>query len=149
MSSWPVLRVDGTIVACCNPDVVDGPAPPHLCLGSAQASTWPQVAARIRRDALLRSLRVVGPEYLTVAGGGELVPGRRYCATCRELSGDPGALAAAGRLAARPTFTTVEEQVVSLQAGAGARGFAARHGIREYADLVLLGYRKEERSCAS
>jgi pyruvate-formate lyase-activating enzyme len=149
MASWPVIGFDGTVVACCNQEVVDGPAPSHLRVGSAATDDWRQVATRMRTDAVLRSLRVVGPEYLTVSGGGDLVPGQRYCGTCRGLTADPAALAAAARLAARPTFAAVEEQVVSLQAGAGAHGFAARHGISEYADLVLLGYGKERNECAS
>lgn len=149
MECWPVIGFDGTVVACCNQDVVDGPAPSHLRVGSAVTDDWRQVATRMRTDAVLRTLRVVGPEYLTVSGGGDLVPGRRYCGTCRRLSADPAALAAAARLAARPTFATVEEQVTRLRAGAGAHGFAASHGISEYADLVLLGHGKERRECAS
>ena len=149
MESWPVVGFDGTVVACCNQDVVDGPAPSHLRLGSARADDWRQVATRMRTDAVLRSLRVVGPEYLAVSGGGDLVPGEGYCGTCRRLTADPAALAEAERLTARPTFAAVEEQVARLQAGAGAHGFAAKHGIREYADLVLLGHGKERAECAS
>jgi len=43
------------------------------------------------------------------------------------------------RLTTTPTFGIVEQQVIDLQATAGAHGFAAVFGIREYAHMVTLG----------
>jgi pyruvate-formate lyase-activating enzyme len=148
MAAWPVIAFDGTIIACCNQEAVDGPPPDHLRLGHAAEISWPELAARVRRDAVLQALRVVGPEYLAAAGRTGPLDGR-YCGTCHQLPRRPGALAAAAAMAARPTFATVAEQVVSMQVAAGAHGFASVYGISEYAGLVMLGHPGRSRACAS
>jgi hypothetical protein len=149
MAAWPVVAFDGTIVACCNQDVVDGPAPEHLRLGHASTLSWAELADRVRGDALLRALRVVGPQYLTAASADAPTSPGGYCASCHQLPARPAALAAARQMTARPTFAIVEQQAEALQAGAGAHGFARVFGIREYADLVLLGRPGRSGECAS
>jgi hypothetical protein len=136
MAAWPVITFDGSIVACCNQDVVDGPPPPHLRLGHAATSSWPQVAARCRGDSALRALRLVGPRYLAQAAGD---CGSGYCDSCRALGDRPAALTQAAELVSSPTFTATESLAQDYQLGAGAHGFASLYGIGSYAEMVLLG----------
>ncbi len=137
MAGWPTVAFDGTVVACCNQTVVDGPAPPHLQLGHAAEMTWAQIAARVRDEPILRALRVFGPQYLAGADGQAKPEG--YCQSCFRLPERPAVLAEVRRLTTTPTFGIVEQQVIDLQATAGAHGFAAVFGIREYAHMVTLG----------
>ena len=46
LAAWPIVAFDGTVVACGNDDVVDGPAPAHLRLGHATRDGWPAIRAR-------------------------------------------------------------------------------------------------------
>jgi len=145
--SWPVVAFDGTVVACCNSDVLDGrPVPAHLRLGHVSTVTWPEVRQACQSSAALRALRTRGP--LQLAHGfaapdpGRPAAGRRpaagYCATCRSLSAP--ALRAAAADAERPALRLIEQQVIALQQAAGPAGFARRHGDPSRAELVLTGY---------
>src|SRR5439155_790110 len=64
LAAWPLVAFDGTIVACCNQTVVDGPAPDHLRIGHAATDDWQDVRERYLRSTLLRAIRTYGPEYV-------------------------------------------------------------------------------------
>jgi hypothetical protein len=93
VASWPVVAFDGSIVACCNQDVVDGKAlAPHLRIGHASQQTWANVAREMQNRWILRGLRTLGPEYLLRATG-RTTPSAGYCDTCKELANDASVLA--------------------------------------------------------
>ena len=48
LAAWPLVAFDGTVVACGNDDVVDGPAPAHLRLGHAERRRLARDPARAR-----------------------------------------------------------------------------------------------------
>ena len=130
---------DGTVVACGNDDVVDGPAPAHLRLGHADVDGWPAVRARTLASSMLRAIRTYGPEHLAERHGGGAIRCDGYCSTCRRLSDH---VELAGRVDEQmrgPSAALVEEHVLALQRHAGANGFIRRFGMSSYADLVSLG----------
>jgi pyruvate-formate lyase-activating enzyme len=135
MAAWPVVSFDGTIVACCNQAVVDGPAPPHLRLGHALRDDWATVRERCLASPMVRALRRFGPEYLADRfGSGVKCAG--YCSTCHGLSGDPGIAAGAERLAG--------DLPPGPERRPDAGQFAAEYGVPAYAPLVRLGYEGRE-----
>jgi hypothetical protein len=139
LAAWPLVAFDGTIVACGNDDVVDGPAPAHLRLGHAATDGWPAIRARCLASNMLRAIRTVGPEYLNERLGSGTVTCNGYCATCMQLSTDPEIETRVAAMMARPSVGILEEQVTSLQRSAGALSFMRRYGLPEYAELVTLG----------
>jgi organic radical activating enzyme len=144
VAAWPVVGFSGNVVACCQQNVVDGPAPAHLRLGTAPRQTWPQVAAAARYRPVLRVLRTHGPEVLASLSG--LPPGSDYCGTCATLSSTRTStvMSAVDKTATSmtegPTFGAVESEVVRLQLAGGAEGFARRYGIPRYAEMLVLGH---------
>ena len=64
LAAWPLVAFDGTVVACGNDDVVDGPAPAHLRLGHADVDGWPEIKRRTLASSMLRAIRTFGPEYI-------------------------------------------------------------------------------------
>jgi pyruvate-formate lyase-activating enzyme len=141
MAAWPVVAFDGTVVACCNQTVVDGPPPEHLRLGHASVDDWATIRERCVRSTALRAIRVLGPQAIEAQYGGGGCDG--YCSTCVRLADEPGLL---GRVDAdfdRPVAEAMEEQVVAMQRRSGPIAFAERFGIRAYADLLSLGYSEE------
>ena len=85
LAHWPLVAFDGTIVACGNDDVVDGPAPAHLRLGHADTDGWPEVRERCLASSMLR----VDPHVRaasTSADRGSAAPSRAT-ATARRASG--------------------------------------------------------------
>jgi hypothetical protein len=135
MAAWPVVAADGTIVACCNQEVVDRrPVPAHLALGTVAADDWPTVRRRLLGSPVLRLIRAAGPVRLSGTAGRA-----GYCATCRGLSRDPSALAAAARPAAGAAGEMLDRHAAALQVRAGPVAFVRRHGCPPYADLVALG----------
>ena len=138
MAAWPTVAYDGTVVACCSQDVVDGPAPEHLVLGHAARDPWPVIAERCRQSPALRAIRTYGPELLTerfapgCASGG-------YCTTCIRIGGRPELLRGAEQLVREPVFVATEALVAVAQRAAGPEAFARRYGIPEYAGLLTLG----------
>lgn len=146
IANWPLVAFDGTIVACCNQDVVDRrPVPAHLLLGHAAVDDWPSVRERYLRSALLRGLRVYGPEYLadrhTDAGACS-----GYCESCFALAADASLEQRLAEVLARPSSEFVERHVSLLQRSGGALEFARRSGLARYADLIALGY---EEACVA
>lgn len=138
LAAWPLVAFDGTVVACGNDDVVDGPAPAHLRLGHADADGWPAIRARTLTSGMLRAIRTFGPEHIAERQG-SAIRCDGYCSTCLRLPDDPGLEARVEELMARPSSALVEEHVLALQRHAGATGFIRRFGMRRYADLVNLG----------
>ena len=138
LAAWPLVAFDGTIVACGNDDVVDGPAPAHLRLGHADTHGWPEVRARCLASSMLRAIRTFGPQYV-VDRHSDAIACNGYCSTCLKISTDPELDARVATLMARPASAVLEEQAVSLQQGAGATSFVWRYGLPAYADLVTLG----------
>lgn len=83
VASWPVVTFDGTIVACCNEDVVEGRGDDHLVIGHIQSTTWQEVIDGLHTPPL-RAIRAVGPEV--IAANLNLPEASGYCAVCRTLS---------------------------------------------------------------
>jgi pyruvate-formate lyase-activating enzyme len=137
LAAWPLVGWDGTITACGNEDVVDGPAPRHLRLGHAAVDGWPAVQARCRASSMIRAIRLFGPEYVADRLAG--AAGDGYCATCMRLGDDPLLSARVEELMARPTVATIERCATSMQERAGAISFARRYGAARYAELAALG----------
>jgi hypothetical protein len=143
MAAWPAVAYDGTVVACCSQDVVDGPAAPHLVLGHAARDDWATIAERCHTRASLRALRVLGPQELTrryepgCASGG-------YCSTCVRISDRPMVSQGAEKLAATETFGVIEAIVRRTLDDAGPESFALAYGIPEYADMLTLGWQRPE-----
>jgi len=137
--AWPVIGFDGTIVACCNGDVIDsGPAAGHLRVGHVGSHTWPQVRDAVVSSPVLRWLRTRGPVQLAERMAPGVAAG--YCAACRSLAGRHDFLPTLAAETSRPAFGLMEQQVSAMQRAAGAAGFARRHGDPTRADLVLTGY---------
>jgi pyruvate-formate lyase-activating enzyme len=147
VAAWPVVTFDGSIVACCQQQVVDGPAPSHLRLGTAPADGWPAIARAVRERATLRALRTFGPEVIAHEAGARLCP-QGYCGTCASLDGNPQAVVTVEMLTSRPTFALVEAEVQRISEEAGPESFARRFGIAEYAHMLTLGLRPEQADTA-
>jgi pyruvate-formate lyase-activating enzyme len=139
LAAWPLVAFDGTVVACGNDDVVDGPAPPHLRLGHAATDGWPEVRARTQASSMLRAIRTFGPQYVADRHTGGAVACNGYCSTCHKLGGNAEIDARVAELMARPSVGILEQQAVELQRSAGAAAFARRYAMAAYADLVTLG----------
>lgn len=138
LSAWPVVTFDGTVVACCNQAVVDGPAPPHLRLGRAPTTTWAETAATVRDRPILRALRTLGPRMTAQSVG--TPSGPDYCGACVRLSDRPRPEAPLINALGGKRFAVVEAEVLRMQSAAGPESFARRYGIAEYAHMVTLGY---------
>jgi pyruvate-formate lyase-activating enzyme len=139
LAAWPLVAFDGTIVACGNDDVVDGPPPAHLRLGHAQRDGWPEIRRRALASSMLRAIRTFGPEYLADRAGSGAIACDGYCSTCHLLSTDVLLETRVEELMARPSAALMEEHVVALQQSAGPESFARRYAMGAYADLVALG----------
>ncbi|QMV23055.1 radical SAM protein [Streptomyces sp. SCUT-3] len=155
MAAWPVVAFDGTVVACCNQDVVDRrPVPRHLRLGHVAEDGWPQIRRRLLDSPLLRTIRTTGPShpYARARHGAEAdrvssaspapsaahaLPGGP-CAACRALPEHPAAAEAAGRAGSGPVGALLDRETARLQAEAGPAALLRRYGCAPYADLVSL-----------
>ncbi|MEW1718238.1 radical SAM protein [Streptomyces sp. NPDC093109] len=147
MAAWPLVAFDGTVVACCNQNVVDGLGgrlPAHLRLGDARTDSWRTVIERQRSRHLLRGIRAFGPTYLAERTGAEPGSCTGYCTTCFTLSADPATADAAAALMDRPGTRVLETRIAELVSGGGPEGLARRFGTHRYADLMLLGYQGPE-----
>ncbi|MBI3963999.1 MAG: radical SAM protein [Chloroflexi bacterium] len=134
LAAWPVVTFDGTVVACCNQAIVDGPAPPHLRLGHVADDGWGTIRDRCLGAPMVRAIRLFGPEHVASRYGGKKIACDGYCSTCRQLSQDPAIAAVLTPLMARPVYRFVEQQVVELQRRSFPLGLAA------YEQLRWLGY---------
>jgi pyruvate-formate lyase-activating enzyme len=139
LAAWPLVAWDGTITACGNEDVVDGPAPAHLRLGHAAVDDWPTVQARTRMSSMIRSIRLFGPEYVAERLGAQPAGCDGYCATCMHLSDDPQVPQAVEDLMLRPSVPLLERLAEDMAQRAGAISFARQYGAARYAELTTLG----------
>jgi pyruvate-formate lyase-activating enzyme len=140
IANWPLVAFDGTIVGCCNQDVVDRrPVPDHLRLGHAAEDDWSDVRERYLRSTLMRGVRLFGPEYVADRFS-DSVNCDGYCETCIKLSSDATLERRLAEVLARPSTELIARQVELLQRSGGAIAFARRAGIARYADLIALGY---------
>ncbi len=116
MAAWPVVDFQGRVVACCNQDVVDGPPPPHLLLGSALEHGWGALRRRLEQRILLRALRLMGPHHIDArwGRGAELPAG--YCERCRCLGLDKTAEERLEAELARPLWRLLEGQILEALA---------------------------------
>jgi len=143
LSAWPVIGYDGTITACGNDDVVEGPAPDHLRIGHAATDSWPQIRDRMLGSPMVRAIRTYGPEYVHDRFGSGALVCTGYCSTCQKLSDDGPLVQAVEVAMSRPTARTVEQTVEDFLAAGGARSFVERFALPRYAGLVTLGYPEE------
>lgn len=139
LAAWPLVAFDGTVVACGNEDVVDGPAPAHLRLGHANADGWPAIRARSQTSAMLRAIRTFGPEYLLARHGSATIACNGYCQTCRRFSEDPGFVERVEAYMDTPAGAVMEDHVRALERHTGVTSFMRRFAMGRYADLVALG----------
>jgi hypothetical protein len=140
LAAWPLVNFDGTVLACCNQEVVDGEGGPHLRLGHVSRHGWVDIRGRCLLSPLIRAVRLAGPQY-TAAQYSSSGPGcDGYCGTCYRLSEDAGTAQRVELAMAQPEMQLIEEQVLSLQRAGGPVAFARRYGVAEYAELVMLGY---------
>jgi len=145
LASWPLVSFDGTVVACCNQDVVDGLGgrlPAHLRLGHASSDSWEELRRRHLDRHLLRGLRAFGPQYLADQAGSDCAEG--YCGTCFKLSDDPATAASVRAMMQRPSGVLMADQIQRMVGEAGPAGFARRYGTRRYGHLLLLGHPDSE-----
>jgi len=137
MAAWPVLTFDGTVVACCNQSVVDGPVPPHLRLGHASVDDWATIRDKCLRSTMLRAIRVFGPPYIATKYGAGKVKCDGYCSTCYRLSDDAEIAEGLEPVMSRHTMHFVEQQVAALE----QTQFS--YGVSAYSHLMRLGYRQD------
>ena len=137
LASWPVVRYDGAIGACCNQAVLDAPEiPAHLRLGHASTDTWETIRARTLSRNLLKAIRIVGPQVLSSGGAGTACG---YCEACVSLSDDEDAAGRAAELAGRLTSVGVQTLVTDMLSEAGPEHFVRAFGAARHAHLVSLG----------
>ena len=88
LAAWPVVAFDGTIVACGNDDVVDGPAPATCASATPTPTAGRGQAPRALASSMLRAIRAFGPEYMVDRQGSGVVTCDGYCSTCQLMSSD-------------------------------------------------------------
>ena len=140
MISWPVVTWNGTLVACCNEDVVDGIDTPHLRLGHVATDDWLTVRERYLRSAMVRALRTFGPLYVNHQYGSGKVSCDGYCPTCHKLPDDPAIADRVEEIMSRPAIGYVERQLTMMQ----QQRHVAYSDISKYGHLVKLGYKDQE-----
>jgi hypothetical protein len=138
LAAWPLVAFDGTVVACGNEDVVDGPAPAHLRLGHASLDGWPAIRARSQTSSMLRAVRTFGPEYLLARHGSATIRCDGYCNTCRQFSEDAGFVERVESYMDSPSGTVMEEHVLAMERHTDVTSFLRRFAMGRYADLVNL-----------
>ncbi|GAA4705791.1 radical SAM protein [Phytohabitans rumicis] len=141
LTSWPLVHYDGTVLACCNQELVARTRPAHLVLGDAARDPWPVLRERSLRRHLLRGLRLLGPIELRArfqtspadgASGG-------YCGTCVTLGTDAGLDAALDRYLTSATGSALEAAVQRMAEASPAKAFSGRYGSAPHSELVTLG----------
>ncbi|MCX4993674.1 radical SAM protein [Streptomyces sp. NBC_00568] len=139
MAAWPVVAFDGTVVACCNQDVVDRrPVPAHLRLGHVASDDWAAIRARALGSPVLRMIRTTGPGHLYARYGTEPKVPEHHCTACRRLGERPALSEAVARAGAGPVGELLDREASRLQAQAGPVALVRRWGCAPYAPLVAL-----------
>jgi pyruvate-formate lyase-activating enzyme len=137
LASWPMVRYDGAVLACCKQAVSDMPVVPgHLLLGHAGMDDWETIKSRTLSRDLLRAIRVVGPRSVRPEPAGSSCG---YCDTCYGLGADPAAAQSAEQLMARPTMALVEQTVARMLQDAGPQEFVRTYASTRFADLIGIG----------
>lgn len=111
MASWPVVDFRGNVVACCNQDVVDGPAPEHLRLGAADVDGWPELRRRLEQRPHLRAIRTAGPRMLGAEWCGRATGEQTVCEACRSLPFDAATEARVEQALGTPLWKAVDIQL--------------------------------------
>lgn len=139
MAAWPVVAFDGTVTACCNQDVVDGPGRSrHLRLGHITTESWSEVRTASLASPMLRLLRSVGPRYLDPAAPSGPIGPSEYCASCQSIDETAAENAARLAFAAGPAGELLDREAGRIQARRGPVEFVRRYGCARHADLVAL-----------
>lgn len=142
MAAWPVVAFDGTVVACCNQQAIDGPTPSHLRLGHTATDGWPAVRARHATDPTLRGIRTLGPRYLDKRFSTRPARCSGECDTCLTLTREEDRPTLA-EFVARPSFAATEHAVADQ-----LRSIPLRGAVAGTAHLSTLGW-KQDATCAS
>ncbi|MEV0386451.1 hypothetical protein [Nonomuraea sp. NPDC050643] len=149
MAAWPLVTYDGTVLTCCNDNLVAATRPPHLVLGHADHDPWSVLRRRHLDRPLTRAIRMFGPRYTKDRFGSDAgPPAPGYCEVCVNLHRDPGLGDRVAGYLDSPAGPAMESAVRGLVEGHGPHVFARRHGIARYSELVTLGWQGRERSCA-
>jgi pyruvate-formate lyase-activating enzyme len=139
LASWPLVRYDGAVLACCNQELIDMPVVPgHLLLGHAGTDSWETIKERTLSRSLLRAIRVVGPRSVRPEPAGSACG---YCDTCYGLGEDPGAARGAEQMMARPSMALIEQTAARMMREAGPEEFVRAYGSARFADLIAIGGR--------
>jgi pyruvate-formate lyase-activating enzyme len=137
LASWPLVRYDGTVLACCKQAVIDMPVVPgHLLLGHAGVDGWETIRNRTLSRDLLRAIRVVGPRSVRPEAAGSACG---YCETCYALGDDAAAVRSAEQLMARSTMALVERTALRMVREAGPEEFVRTYASSRFAELIAIG----------
>ena len=137
LASWPLVRYDGAVLACCKQELIDMPVvPSHLLLGHAGVDDWATIRSRTLSRDLLRMIRVVGPRSVRPEAAGSTCG---YCDTCYGLGDDPEAQRSAEQMMSRSTMTLVESVAARMLQAAGPAEFVRTYASPRFADLVTIG----------
>lgn len=138
MAAWPVVAFDGTVLACCNQEVVDRrPAPAHLTLGHLASDDWAAVRARTLGSPLLRLVRAMGAPALRERHLPDAAPAASPCAECRGFADRPEVAAGAAADAAGPAGALLDLTVARRRADRGPVELVRHYGCAPYAPWVL------------
>jgi pyruvate-formate lyase-activating enzyme len=143
LATWPVVTFDGTIVACCNEDAVNGPRPDHLMVGHAARDDWAFVRNQLTESHILRAVRLYGPRRVAQRAGVEAKRCSGYCESCFALADGNDIEIELSRDFGRPTTQLMESHLQELYRRAGPRKLVERLGTPEFADLIELGQIRE------
>jgi hypothetical protein len=135
-ASWPVVAYDGTVVACCNQNVVNGPRASHLVLGNAATDTWSAVRERAMASDALRAIRAFGPVAISKEQSQGLAPCRGYCSTCASLSEHLQFSETVQRMASRPIVNAREALAATVSMDLTDLNL---HGFEEWSRRGLVG----------
>ncbi|MCS0636711.1 radical SAM protein [Streptomyces sp. LP05-1] len=144
MAAWPVVAFDGTVLACCNQDVVDRrPAPAHLRLGHVAGDDWATVRRRALESPVLRMIRTVGPvalrsRYAPGAPGAAVAPRTgSSCGDCRALGSGAGPAPEVVAVAGGAAGALLDATAARRAGAAGPVALVRRYGCAAYAPLVV------------
>lgn len=146
MAAWPVVGFDGVVAACGNDNLI-GNVPLHLRLGNAHTDSWQTIAQRCQQAAMLKALRVFGPQYIQSQFGlsaktnqpAAATVCKGYCDTCIHMQQDPAIPLHVKKHVEKTSFSVLEQQVIDFQTEQGPIAFAGRYSHPRFADLVMLG----------
>jgi hypothetical protein len=146
LTSWPLVHYDGTVLACCNQELVARTRPDHLLLGQAGRDPWPVLRERSLRRHVLRGLRLFGPIELRARFQAGAASGGDYCGTCLGLGADQQLNDELDRYLTSPVGRATEAAVEQIALASPASTFSGRYGSAPHSELITLGW---ESSCAA